>query len=98
MFRSWRGPGCPLNDQLDRLEPLLLLRIVPKTDAQEVLSVLFRQGFGAPLARLQDQSRLHERSIAKSGEASKAEKKGIVGVWSEREGCNSLSTEIKQVR
>jgi hypothetical protein len=77
--RLRRFPQCPLHDQFHRLEPLTLLCIVPEAYAEEVVIVLLSKSLGAPLTRLEDQSRLHKGKYIEIGASEKQEKKGIFG-------------------
>ncbi len=57
--RRRRRPFCPFDNQLDRLQPLPQLRVVPETNAQQGLAVLFHEILGSSLPRFEDQPRFH---------------------------------------
>ena len=54
--RLWRCPISPL-DQLDRLQPLARLGIIPETNAEKGIAILFCQTFSSPLPGLENQPR-----------------------------------------
>ena len=54
-----RGPFSLFYNQLDRLQPLLRLRIIFETNAKQGIAILFHESFGAGLPRFENQPRFH---------------------------------------
>ena len=57
-----------LDNQLERLQPLTLLGIIPVAHANQGGAVLFNQSFGPSLPRFENQTRFHA-ALRKNGDA-----------------------------